>query len=162
MSQARKKTAKKPGSRKKTATTKPRIDRTPAGATTEEPPEAPADPLADETFWWVKWGPKVAAHDPERILLCVNGEPKHWARGVECIVPKRFLAAADDAKEDRFTQAAGKGYKKLQPRAKAPYEILYHLGDNGEATEEEYEEMLAKGTKTYTEFATAQAARPAD
>ena len=123
-------------------------------AARQDVPQKDNDPLKNETYWWVQWGPKVRVHDSERIWLGWCGERKHWARGVPTVVPRRFLNVADDAREPRFTMVPGEGMKQLSPLWTKPYEILRNMGKNGQATEEDYNRLLTQGTKTYKEVVT--------
>jgi hypothetical protein len=102
-----------------------------------------------DVFMHVMWGAKRGKHESERIHLKVNGIGREWARQVETIAPVHYLMAADNALHDTFQQVAGAPSKVLAPIAKCPYMVLPHKGKDGEATREQYEEMLRTGTVTY-------------
>ena len=105
------------------------------------------------TFWWVQFNGKSNKYEPERIQLRHQGVGREFARMVPTIAGAGHLEVADHALQPQFAMSATPGAreKQLAPIAKAAFQVLRHLGRNGDATEAEYLDLLLKGQKKYME-----------
>lgn len=123
-------------------------------------PEANGEyPFPKDTFWHAVFGAKTRKHDSERVYVNASGDAKHFAREVECIARGEHLNAAFTAREARFTMIAEHGarMKELAPLWTKQFRVLKDRGKNGQATREEYNAMLRKGTAVYKEQALSNA-----
>lgn len=118
------------------------------GSIVKEPEANGEYPFPANTYWHVVFGGKARRHDSERVFI---GGPnrKHYAREVETIAPGEHLNMAYDAREPQFTLVPGQDEKQLAPLWLKAFRVLKHKGKNGQATAEEYQDMLKTGTVTY-------------
>lgn len=101
----------------------------------------PKPKILPEKYYRVKFSHKAHPNDEEDVTLIVNGAPLVIARGVEVIIPGRYKECADHATYPQFTQRPNEERKIVGTIKVFPYSLL------GEASEEEYLELLAVGNE---------------
>jgi len=97
----------------------------------EEKTEPEPDPYV-ETYFKVMFQMKSNPQEPNDVTISVNGEVLHMQRGVEVIIPKRYLGACDDAYYETFEQMPGKDRKVTARVSVYAYTVL------GPSTEKAY------------------------
>jgi len=94
-----------------------------------------------EKYYKVMFNHKGSPNDENDVTLIVNGEPLVLQRGVATIIPGRYKECADHATYPVFTQKPNEARKQVSTVMVFPYSLM------GEATEEEYLELLREGNK---------------
>jgi hypothetical protein len=111
--------------------------------------EAPAKPVNTTPVLYkrVKFHTKSDKHQPNDVILSLNGLTLLIQRDREIVLPDYFLRVADEATYDQFKP--GSGSRQIIAKVRLyPYDIL------GPATKEEYESARADGAKKYAEART--------
>ena len=107
----------------------------------------PVSKVWKEKYFWVRFDAKRSINDSDDVVLSVNGEVRNIKREEKIVLPERYLVCADNTTYPHFTQMPGEP-RKIVGRIKVyPYDRI------GEATEKEYRDMLAEGTKQTVEEA---------
>ncbi len=101
-------------------------------------------PVEKTTYKRVKFHSKSDKNQQNDVVLSVNGHTLLLKRDMPIVLPLHFLEAADNATYDQFQ--TGSGARKVIAKVRLyPYDVL------GEATEEDYREMLGEGAKRQAE-----------
>jgi hypothetical protein len=113
--------------------------------------EAPPAPKADSgSYRRVRFHSKSSENQQDSVELSVNGEVLVAERGVEVVIPQRFVDCARHATYPLFKQLPN------QPRKIVGAMMLFPFDDLGEGTEDEYRKQRAAGTKANREAAESQ------
>ncbi len=122
------------------------------GQVTEATEEKPVQSIAGEPakqdpvrrFKRVKFHSKSDKNQPNDVVLSVNGHTLLLKRDMPVVLPEPFLIAADNATYNQYQ--TGSGSRKVIAKVRRyPYDML------GDATEEEYQQMLSDGSRKQAE-----------
>ena len=94
-----------------------------------------------EKYFRVVFNHKASPNDEDDVTLIVNGETLVLQRGVETIIPGKYKECADHATYPVFRQRPNEARKQIGTVMVFPYSL------KGEATEQEYRELLMEGNK---------------
>ena len=114
------------------------------------PGEYVGDPLYKESYWWVRFHEKRSKEEPDDVTLTVSDYQLVVPRGVETILPARFLENADHTTFEHYDQQPGKDRMVAGTIKRYPYDKLR------KATYEEYMKLKEEGTKKAREDATSK------
>lgn len=101
----------------------------------------PKRDVSAEKYYRVTFNHKSNPNDEDDVTLIVNGETLVLQRGVEVIIPGRYKECADHATYPVFRQRPNEARKQIGTVMVFPYSLM------GEATEQEYLELLREGNK---------------
>ena len=115
--------------------------------------QATNDAPPPEKYTWVRFHIKSRPDDEDDVVLSVQGDVLLMKRNEKVPIPERYVECAKNARYPHFKQLPNEARKIVGEIRVYPFEIL------GPATEKEYLEWKAEGTKLNQEAA-ADASRP--